>query len=105
MNSLFYEVNRVPEIRHIDISKWDVSNVTTMNSMFYKCHEFDCDLSEGDVSKVTDMSHMFEYCLEVNFDVGKWKLNDKVTARDIIHGAVQMKNIDWWWNLPEKNKK
>lgn len=51
------------------------------------------------------MSHMFEYCLEVNFDVGKWKLNDKVKARDIIHGAVQMKNIDWWWNLPEKNKK
>ena len=105
MNSLFYEVNRVPEIKHIDISKWDVSNVTTMNSMFYKCHEFDCDLSGWDVSKVTDMSHMFEYCLEVNFDVGKWKLNDKVKARDMIHGAVQMKNIDWWWNLPEKNKK
>lgn len=105
MNSLFYEVNRVPEIKHIDISKWDVSKVTNMNSMFYKCHEFNCDLSEWDVSNVTDMSYMFQYCFEINFDIEKWKLNDKVKAKDMFRFTSKMKNIDWWLNLPAENKK
>ena len=35
-----------------DISKWDVSNVESMNQMFYKS-EFNGDISNWDVSKVT----------------------------------------------------
>ena len=38
-----------------DISSWDVSNVTTMNQMFYNAQSFNQDLSAWDVSNVTDM--------------------------------------------------
>ena len=38
-----------------DISKWDVSNVTNMYSMFYGCESFNQDISDWDVSNVTFM--------------------------------------------------
>lgn len=30
---------------NLDVSNWDVSNVTNMDNMFYCCWDFDCDLS------------------------------------------------------------
>ena len=39
-----------------DISRWDVSSVTNMNSMFKNAQHFKGDLSSWDVSSVTDMS-------------------------------------------------
>ena len=42
-----------------DISEWNVSNVTEMHSMFFKCKSFNSDISNWDVSKVTDMKNMF----------------------------------------------
>ena len=43
----------------IDVSNWDVSNVTNMLAMFYCCYDFNCDLSKWNVSNVTDMSNLF----------------------------------------------
>ena len=45
-----------------DISKWDVSNVTNMCSMFSLCDKFNCDISNWDVSNVKNMSYMFYGC-------------------------------------------
>ena len=50
MSELFANINH-----NFDVSKWDVSNVTNMSSMFYYCKNFDCDLSNWDVSNVKDM--------------------------------------------------
>ena len=57
MSELFININH-----NFDVSKWDVSNVTNMSSMFYYCKNFDCDLSNWDVSNVTNMSGMFNSC-------------------------------------------
>ena len=63
----------------IDVSNWDVSNVTNMLAMFYCCYDFNCDLSKWNVSNVKDMYSMFTACenfkgkgLE-NWDVSKVK--------------------------------
>ena len=45
---------------HGDISRWDVSRVTDMNSMFTTATKFDCNISKWDVSKVTNMDKMFK---------------------------------------------
>merc|ERR1711934_516482 len=42
-----------------DLSKWDVSAVTDMGSMFYLASTFNQDLSKWDVSAVTNMESMF----------------------------------------------
>ena len=45
-----------------DISDWDVSNVTNMNYMFYKCTNFNTDISDWDVSNVKFLYDIFLYC-------------------------------------------
>ena len=44
---------------NIDISEWNVSNVTNMKYMFFNCRNFNSDLSNWDVSNVDDMGDMF----------------------------------------------
>ena len=60
MSSLFYD-SKFEDI-NMDVSKWDVSNVTNMGGLFYKCANFNCDLSNWNVSKVTNMTYMFYDC-------------------------------------------
>ena len=45
-----------------DISEWDVSNVTNMRYMFYKCKEFNQDISNWNVSNVKDATNIFGHC-------------------------------------------
>ena len=52
------------KFKYIDISDWDVSNVTNMFCMFFMCKELKSvgDISYWDVSNVTNMSYMFDDC-------------------------------------------
>ena len=59
-----------------DISKWDVSNVTNMNRMFAFCKKFNQDLSSWDVSNVTDMQFMFSCCESFNQDISSWDVSN-----------------------------
>lgn len=57
----FAELNRKAEKRSMfngDISRWDVSNVTSMRSMFYNSH-FNGDISKWNMSKVVSKERMF----------------------------------------------
>ena len=66
------------KFKYIDISYWNVSNVTKMMSMFYKCEELKSvgDISEWDVSNVTDMAYMFTRCENLNQDISKWDVSN-----------------------------
>ena len=55
-----------------DISKWDVSSVTDMSFMFCDCCSFNQNISDWDVSNVTNMSSMFYYCKKFNQDLSRW---------------------------------
>jgi len=66
----------------LDISKWNTSNITTMENMFYNCRMLGdkgtLDLSGWNTSNVTNMSSMFSSCtrtnkliLGPNFDMSK----------------------------------
>ena len=60
-----------------NVSSWDVSNVTNMEFMFYKCSMFtDKGLENWDVSKVTDMRYMFYNCKNFNCDLSKWNVSN-----------------------------
>ena len=59
-------------IEHIDISAWDVSNVTNMDGLFANCRRLEIDISDWDVSKVECSSYMFYGCRKFNCDLGKW---------------------------------
>ena len=59
-----------------DISKWDVSNVKSMRSMFFNCKELESvvDISNWNVSNVIDMTAMFAKCKSFNQDLSDWDL-------------------------------
>ena len=68
-----------------DISNWDVSNVTSMGSMFASS-KFNGDISKWNVSKVEDMSGMFSRS-KFNQDISNWKINKDCSNNDMFYGC------------------
>ena len=58
-----------------DISSWDVSSVTNMNSMFRNATSFNQDISSWDVSSVTNMENMFYQASAYNQDLSGWDVS------------------------------
>ena len=56
-----------------DISKWNISNVKSMEGMFSRFN-FNGDISNWDVSNVEDMSWMFHKS-KFNQDISNWNIN------------------------------
>lgn len=80
MDSLFscYDDDLGPKYKDLnpDISRWNVSNVKCMKSMFWECKNFDCDISDWDVSSVTDVAFMFHGCKIFDQDLSKWDVGN-----------------------------
>ena len=89
MRDLFsaYDEDRYEEAKQFneDISKWDVSNVTTMEGMFGGASAFDGDLSSWNVSNVTTMESMFCKAKAFNKDTIKnWNLEGKDLGKGLF---------------------
>ena len=69
-----------------DISKWDVSNVRDMSSMFEYAKKFKQNLTNWDVSNVTYIEKIFKDSGIHREDVKKWnwKLPKGVTIDDLF---------------------
>ena len=83
------------KFKYIDISDWNVSNVTNMSYMFYACKELKSvgDISEWDVSKVINMSFMFTGCKKINQDISKWNVSS-VTDMSYMFDGCESFNQD-----------
>ena len=66
-----------------DISGWDVSNVTNMNSVFVHATSFNRDIGGWDVSSVTDMGFMFANASSFNGDISGWDVSSVTLS--LIH--------------------
>jgi surface protein len=85
-----------PEYAHPDygpIAGWDVSAVTTMNSMFFNARAFNGDLSRWDVRAVKDMSGMFADAVAFNGDLSGWDVRN-VTHMDFMFYRASAFNGD-----------
>ena len=76
MKYMFYDCEELESVG--DLSNWNVSNVTDMNSMFCNCKELEYvgDISEWDMSKVINMPFMFWYCTSFNQDLSCWNVSN-----------------------------
>ena len=82
-----------------DISSWDVSNVTTMQSMFYNASSFNQDIGMWDVSNVTNMQSMFFGASSFNQDVGNWNTSNVTTMRQMFRNAESFNQDIANWDL------
>ena len=83
----------------IDISAWDVSNVTNMSYMFYECINFNSDLSDWDVSNVTDMRFMFLNCKNFNSNLSKWNVGKVIYMNDMFGDCKEFNSDLNKWNI------
>ena len=77
-----------------DISKWDVTNVTNMASMF-ECSEFAGNISKWNVSNVTNMNSMFYYSV-FNGNISKWNVSNVIDMRYMFMDSNFNKDISKW---------
>ena len=99
MSDLFSQINENKKIPNIDISEWNVSNVTNMENMFFGCSKFNCDLSKWNISKVENMDSMFANC--ENFTgkgLEKWNPENVVELYDMFKNCNSLKNKPSWYN-------
>lgn len=85
-----------------DISKWDVSNVKTMEGMFCCCDEFNQDISNWNVSNVVNMDGMFLGTFNFNQPIGKWNVSNVKVFTNMFNWATAFnQNISNWKLRPD----
>src|SRR6056297_308087 len=62
--------------KDLDLSAWDVSNVTSMDCMFLGAKSFNQDISGWNVSNVTSMDCMFSSAESFNQDISNWDVSN-----------------------------
>ena len=78
--------------RNIDVSRWNVSNVKDMTSMFNSYTNFNCDLSNWDVSNVKSMKGMFQNCDKFEGKgLDKWNVSN---VKDMYCMFIDCENLN-----------
>lgn len=78
-----------------DISMWDTSQVTDMESMFNEAAAFNQDISSWNVKKVTAMNFMFSRATSFNQDLSQW------CVPNIRSEPAYFKRDVTGWSLPK----
>ena len=75
MGGIFYACS---SLTSLDLSGWDVSNVTDMDDMFNDCSSLtSLDLSGWNTSRVTNMNGMFSGCRSLTtLDLSGWDVSN-----------------------------
>ena len=78
-----------------DISRWDVSNVENMDSMFYYTKQVDCDISNWNVSRVENMENMFTGS-DFNGDISRWNVSHVKDMSGMFKDSKFNQDISKW---------
>ena len=96
MKSLFRRVS-YDDNSDFDISSWDVSNVTNMQSMFNESVFFNGDIGSWDVSSVTNMGTMFRNAQYFNQDLNSWDVSNVTEMYSMFVVAQRFNgNVSSW---------
>jgi len=81
------------------LNNWNVSKVTGMANMFKNNYYFNQSLNSWNVSNVTNMSSMFQYCYRFNGNISNWNVG-KVT---IFQSMFNMYRVTPIFNIDLSN--
>jgi surface protein len=93
--SLFFECSSLGTTT-TNIGHWDLSSTTVINQMFYGCSNFNVDISSWNVSNVTTMQGMF-FNTPFNQNIGGWDVSSVTTmASMFLFASAFNQNISGW---------
>lgn len=80
----------------IDLSGWDTSNVTDMNSTFYNCSSLtSLDVSNFNTSKVTSMGNMFKGCSSLtSLDLSNFDTSNVTSIEYMFQNCSSLETLD-----------
>ena len=84
------------KFKYIDISDWNVSNVTNMRNMFYMCKQLkSIDISDWDVSNVENVGYMFSSCISLESigDISDWKVSRINNMTNMFYNCKNLESI------------
>jgi surface protein len=82
-----------------NITNWNTSSVTTMQTMFYQASNFNQDLTNWDTSSVTGtgMQYMFYFATNFNGNITNWDTSSITTMQYMFQSATNFNgNISNW---------
>ena len=93
MNYMFRDCS---SLTTLDVSDWDTSKVTNMQSMFSSCSSLTTlDVSDWDTSKVTNMQSMFSSCSKLTtLDVSDWDTSSVTNMNYMFDGCSSLTTLD-----------
>ena len=75
----------------------DLSNTSSMRSMFYDATNFDSDISSWDVSNITNMRYILSYAQAFNKDISSWDVSNVTDMGDFFKNASAFdQNLSIW---------
>ncbi|EAF9641637.1 BspA family leucine-rich repeat surface protein [Listeria monocytogenes] len=89
MDSMFY----ANYAASIDVSNWDTSQVTNMFCMFAESAATSLDVSSFDTSNVTSMGFMFESSAVTSLNLSNFDTSKVTDMRNLFVGASQLQNL------------
>ena len=93
MLAMFYECSALVSL---DVSGWDISNVTSMEWMFSKCSSLvSLDVSNWNTSNVTHMAWMFSGCSSLaTLDVSGWDTSNVTSMSYMFNHCDSLASLD-----------
>jgi surface protein len=80
-------------------NKWDVSNITTMESMFQQATNFNQPLTNWNVSNVTNMKLMFNFAESFNQPLNSWNVSNVTNMFAMFSSASSFNQPLNDWNV------
>ena len=95
-NEYFYKYRVVNNIKILDLSAWDTSNVENMRYMFRDCEKVESiNLSSFDTSNVKNMSFMFMDCLNLKtLDLSSFDTSNVRNMHDMFGGCKTLTELE-----------
>lgn len=102
MQKMFYSCG---DLKSVDLSGWDISEVTDMTEMFYGCNDLQTvNFSGWDTSNVTTMRNMFQYCRNLtSIDVTGWDTIEVTDMANMFQSCSKLTSVDLrGWDFSKK---
>lgn len=82
-------------IGNSSFNDWVISNITSLNTVFYRCFSFNQDLSNWDTSNVTNMNQLF-YDTSFNQDISSWNTSNVTVMSSMFYRTPFNQDINGW---------
>ena len=106
LSGIFYNCPLLTTIP--DISRWNISNVTTLGGMFFNCSSLISlpDISNWNTNKIENISLMFSNCLSlISFpNMTKWNTRNLLNIESVFSDCLSIILLPGIYNYHKNNK-